>query len=278
MRLTSTSEIWAERRQVAFIVAAGALLLFGLWFVILRPSTRHRLQLQRDIETISAQLAETSYLIGEDSLRTRKLEEELFNKRLVKQWERMASALATFKGEPVGAGTGVGHIDFKVALYEVRQRLRRMSRATGISFQGDLGMDEKISNQGDTRKLMLQLRTVEKLADLAFRLEVKRLLQIEPFAPIEYSSGGETATFLEEYPVRLRFQGTAANLHQLLKAILQPDTFLVLRDLQIQRLRDNSEGLLDISTVLSALVFVKGPNELGPVAIERIGPVSPRGY
>jgi hypothetical protein len=172
------------------------------------------------------------------------------------------SQLSAFPRLDETNGTSVGHIDFKVALFEVRQRLLQRSRQLNISLPHDLGMDDAVTGSEDARKLMLQLRTVEKLVDLTLDLKIDKLREITPMDPVIRTIGASAAPFFEEYPVRVHFYGSIENAFDLFQAILKPNRTFVLRRLRIESSARDKPNLLSINAVLSGLVFLKTPEEL----------------
>jgi Tfp pilus assembly protein PilO len=266
---------WSERQQVAIVILMAGLAMFLLWFFLLTPLNNRRRELENDINGMQSQLARKNYLLGEDVLRLRKAAEHKHNRDMHEEWLAMARRLAAFTNQQELAFAQVGKIDFKVKLYNVRQRLLRKSRALDIDLPYDLGMEEAVHSNEDARKLMLQLMTVEKLVDLALDLKINELKGIEPLLPIAHQAPHKTATFLEEFPIRLTFFGNLENLYDFFRAILQPRNVFVMRHLRVEAQSPGTPDVLTINTVISSLLFVKAPDEVfepPKVKIERRGP------
>lgn len=269
---------WSERQQVVAVILMAGAAIFALWFFLLTPLNRQRHRLEKEIEGMRSQLAAKNYLLGEEVLQKKRKEKHEHNRYIRKEWTAMASRLAAFPNEEELVESHVGHIDFKVALFDVRQRLLKKSRALNISLPHDLGMDDAVHSDEDARKLMLQLRTVEKLVDLTFDLKISMLRHIEPLPPMLHVAGSKGEAFLEEYPVRVKFYGSLENLFNLFQAVLEPDHVFAFRHLRIEAVSRKRLDLLSINAVMSALLFLKDPDELAPASTKTIFRTSPMGY
>lgn len=271
--------IWSDRQQVLAIILMAGIPIFLIWFFLLAPLNSRRLRLEGVIKDMRTQLESQNYLFREDILQRTKLAEHAHNRRMHAEWSAMATRLATFSNQQDLVKSQVGHIiDFKVALFEVRKRLRRKSDALDIDLPHNLGMEAAVHSDEDARKLMLQLRTVEKLVDLALDLKISELRSIEPLAPVVYKAGSGRQPFLEEYPIRLKFFGSLENLYDLLHGILEPEHVFTMRHLRVETRSPRSPDVLSINTVVSGLLFLKKPDDLFEPPRIKVGPAIPMGY
>lgn len=254
--LPSRKPNWSEGQQVLAIIVIAAAVMAVLWFLVLMPLNHRRKQLEREIETMSTQLAQSNYLLGEDPLRAKRAQAESQFLALSTQWTQ-AVARVSMKPEQAEVGAEeIGHIDFKVRLYKVRQRLRQKSNELGVALPYDLGIDDAVNSNEDARKLMFQLRAVEEMADLALNLKIKTIQHIEPMDPLPHATPGDPeASYLEEYPVSVSLFGTTANLQELLRGVLGPGHVFLLKNLRVEKASPSQPDLLDIRAVFSALVF-----------------------
>jgi len=269
---------WSQRQQVLAVILMAGAVLFALWFFLLTPLNRRRARLEREIQNMRSQLASKNYLLGENVLREKSREAQKHNADLRKEWERMRSHLTVFTNQTGLAESDIGHIDYKVALYDVRRRLLQKSRDLKISLPHDLGLDEAVRSNEDARKLMLQLRSVEKLVDLALDLKIDMLRDVMPLPPALHAAGEQNETFLEEYPVRIGFFGSLDNLYRLFHAVLQPGRTFALRHLRVETASRNRPGLLDVRAELSTFVFLKDPEEMNLAARKPAAPGRPMGH
>jgi hypothetical protein len=261
----------SERQQVVSIIVLAGLALAVLWFSLLWPLSRRRMALEQEIEGMKVELARSNYLLGEMPLRHRKLIAEHFGQALSGEWRLAAERLSTFSDQEVSEERDVSTIDFKVALFEVRERLRQKAAEQGIRSSFELGIDEKVLSNEDARKRMLQLRAVERLVDLALDLKIPRIEQVEPLEPAKHRVAETGDVYMEEYPVRITFSGTLPHCYELLRAVLRPERVFVFRRLRIEKEAGEKPDAVRVDATLSALVFLREPEDLKAVA-----PAAPR--
>jgi len=251
----------SERQQVVAIILAIGAILSVLWYFLLLPMNQQRKQMEQDIDTMATELAQKNYLLGEDALQ-RKLDTEIGRyQNLEKEWCDTVSYLGTLNTCD-DTTSSVAHIDFKVALFTVRQRLLQKSRTLGISLPTDLGVDETIVSNEDAYQRMLQLRVVEKLVDLALDLKIQTVRSLRPLPPIAHRIGANRVEYFREFPLELDLYGTQENLYKLLDVVMEPGHVFVLRGLRVESAGRARSDLLNIRALMSALVFVKNPGDL----------------
>ena len=262
-------EAWSERQQVVAIILMAGAMIFALWFFLLTPLNRRRQNMENDIESLRAELASKDYLLGEGVLRGKLNDAEQRHDYLLSQWSNATARLTTFSNQQELVDSHVGRIDFKVALFDVRQRLLKKSRSLKIRLPHDLGIDMAVQSNEDARRLMLQLRTVEKLVDLALDLKIDMLRHIEPLLPVKHAAGEGRESFIEEYPVRLEFFGSLEDVYELFAAIFQPGHVFALKHLRVESASRNKPELLSVNATLSGLLFLKGPEAFTPTPRRR---------
>lgn len=271
---------WSERHQVvAIILSAGAILAL-LWFLLLLPMNRQRRAIESDITALSSELAARNFLLGEASLQRKLDDEKAANDKLIKEWMDTAAVLQAYRPTEDMETNTVANIDFKVALFKVRERLRLKAGSLGISLPRNIGVDEAVESNDDAYQRMLQLRVVEKMVDLALDLKIKTVREITPLPPVRHRSGPAREDFFTEYPLELDLFGTADNLHELLSMAMEPGHVFVLRGLRVSPATPTKTELLNIKAVMSALVFLKSPSDMavGPSAPKSGGRSAPRGH
>ena len=256
---------WSERQQVLAVILMAGILISTLWFFLLLPKNQERRQLERDIDSMQSQLASKNYLLGEDALEKKMKDAEFANRKLSQEWAATAARIAVFANAEQLPASDIRHIDFKVALFDVRSRLLQKSRAMRVGLPHDLGIQDTVDSSADARTLMLQLRTVERLVDLAIDLKITMLRQIVPLPPLTHATGEQKTAFIEEYPVELQFYGTRDNLYDLLRAILEPEHVFILRRLRVEAAR-GQPGLLSVQAELSALILLLSPEKMDIMA------------
>ena len=269
---------WSERQQVLAVILMAGVLIFALWFFALTPLTTRQRLLEREIEGMRTQLAFKNYYLGEGVLADKKVAAQKANRELHDQWIAMVDRLSSSSNREAMAQSP-GNIDFKVELFNVRHELLKKARALNIGLPPDLGIEAAVHSNEDARKLMLQLRTVEGIVDLTLDQKITVLRNIRPRPQILHKLESTGEPYLEEYPVEIEFYGTLANLYDLFNASLDLDRVFVLRQLRIEAASPNKPDVLNVSAVLSGLVFLKDPDDM-PLTQQKKEPVrtGPRGF
>lgn len=267
----------AARVLTIFIGTGGILGL--LWFALLAPMNNERKSLERDITAMQTELARKGLLLGPDILRQELNKEIGHNGNLLLEWSNTVSRLNGFQGAPQVATERIGKIDFKVALFDVKQRLLKKARALDIELTADIGMHAVVKSSEDARRLMYQLKAVETLLDTALDMKINTVKFVAPMRPTGYHPEDSSEVFVEEYPVRIRLYGNTESLYDLLSSALASEHFFVLRHLKVRSVSETKPDLLDISAVMSSLLFIKSPETMDTIK-NAISPVkiSPRGH
>ena len=240
---------------------AGAIIFLPYYFV-LYPQNQDRKALEKTIEKKKQQLERQGALRSMKSLEKEKENQLKHNRILREEWSEATQRLAAFR-RPDGLGDiYVGHIDYKVRLLNVRTRLKQKSKELGITLPFELGMKTDVTKTEDARRLMLQLRAIEKLTDLALDLKIRKLKRIVPLEPVQHTLEGKKEPFLEEYPVYIEFYGGLKNLYELYQAMFEKEHVFTIRHLRIDAEFPSKPGLLSIKTEISALAFLNPPDAM----------------
>ena len=232
------------------------------------------------IREMSARLAQHNYGGDESTLTARKASEQRTNLRLRTQWNELVSCLSVFPDQRAIANSVVGHIDYKVALHHHREKLLLKSKTVAIPMPYDLGMDETVGSDQDARKLMFQLKAIDKVVDIVLDSDTKRITHIAPLTPLQYKIGEEEneAVYLEEYPVFINVEGEMESVYGLIHQFLNEGNTCVFRHARIQSIDAGENGLLQIDAVLSAVVFTKALDDLQWTLVQAPADLNPAGY
>jgi hypothetical protein len=238
----------SEREQVVGIIVLAVAGLLTVWLLLIRPQAR----LVEENEAIRRQLGSSPYAsLSMESLSLASELESAAGKRLADEWRKARDRLATFSNQST---LRKDRIDYKVELYGTRERLVGKSQALGIQLiPTDLGIDEALRTNDKVRERMLQLKAVEKLADLTLDRRIQRLVEIRPLPPIEHLGADKKPTF-DEYPVRVEFDADFDNLCQLFQAVFEKNQVFAFRNIRIES-GPTSESRLRVKAVMSAFVF-----------------------
>ena len=248
---TRRQRMASERHQVVIIIVLSVAAIAGLWFFLLRPQAEQRRQISR--QWARHQTSRYANMSREDLIRERDAADA--NLRHVQaQWEDIQRRLSTYTMAEALVGARVGNIDYKVELLNERRRLAGKSEELGIELiPRDLGMPTAVTTQKDARILLLKLRAIEKLADLALDRRITSLIAIEPLDPIHHRLEGHDDVFLEEYPVQAEFDVTLEALYDLMHASFERNRVFVFRQVRVNA-GHTPEEPLRVSAVMSALI------------------------
>lgn len=240
-----------ERAQVVLILLLIAISAFCTINFVVLPQR----EMAHNNHSVREQLESSRYAKLPVSEMQRMSEHEAINlKQLSNEWARVAGRLATFPNQTVESGTEVKLIDYKSYLYDIRDRLKAKSEELKIQLlPDDLGLAETITSSDAIRVRMLQLRAVEKLADLTFDRQIQRLVEIYPLTPVEHHDKKGNKTF-EEYPVRLECDVDFEHLFTFFQSIFEEDQVFTFRNLRIES-GPTFDSKLRVKAVLSALLF-----------------------
>ena len=268
----------SERQQLVGIILVTLLAMGLLWFFALMPLQRKREAIEGQNRQMQDDLAKGNYLLGEMPLENRKLAMLAEGRRLADEWHKSADLLSSFEDQTIQRTQDVSKIDFKVALFEVRERLVKKAADHGIKPTFELAIDEKVLSNEDARKRMLQLRAVEKLMDSAIDLKVGRVESAEPLEPIAHREESTGELFLEEYPVRIQYVGSIENVYAFIHMVFEPKRVFAYRRLKIEKESLKNPDQVRVDATLSALVFLRSLEEIkAPPPAKSAGATHPMG-
>lgn len=242
----------SERQQVLLIIPLAIVALLGIWFYMVLPKYQRR----AEIERLRRQLENSPYSrLSMDNLRQAAERERDHERRLQAEWNQTVERLATFPNQDALRKSQPGRIDYKLGLFEARLRLVGKSDALGIQLiPQDLGLQDALGGRDeDVRLRMLQLRAVEKLADLTLDRRIQRLHAIQPLPAVDHP-GPDKRTSFTEYPVRVEFDVGFDNLYMLFQAIFEEGQIFVFRNLRIEA-GPTPQSPLRVKAVMSALLL-----------------------
>lgn len=243
--------IKTERAQVICImlfIAAG--LFCTIRFVVI-PQQR----MAEDNRNVRSRLAHSKFAAYSINGMQTVAEHELENlQKLSNEWARITARLSSFEDQKVVQDIGVNRIDYKVELYEIRERLKSKSRELNIPLVPEqLGLDESLKSGEGIRERMLQLKAVEKLADLNLDRQIQRLVEIYPLTPVEHLDKNGRLVFTE-YPVRVECDIDFANLYTSFQSVFEENQVYAFRNIRVES-GPTFDAKLRVKAILSALLF-----------------------
>lgn len=272
MNLTSLQILKTERMQVVYILLAivlGIILTFNYVWSPLQ-------QKKEELESVRSELERHRFAnvspIEIKALRNAEMKNYV---SLSNEWERIRQRMETFPSQILTPGAEMDRIDFKVELYAIRQRLQQKSEELKIQLMPkELGLDETLDEADDPRVRMLQLKAVEKLADLTLDRQIQRLNAIYPLPPIVHyendskkDDGKKTPNarnvkeekpkgkkIFEEYPVRIECDVDFDHLFTFFQSIFEENQVFTFRNIRIES-GPTFDSKLRVKAILSALLF-----------------------
>lgn len=173
---------------------------------------------------------------------------------LLNEWSRIGARLGTFPEGLPNREDQLNRIDYKVQLYEIRKRLREKSRKLKIQLlPTELGLDDNLTDGEEIRVRMLQLKAVERLADLTLDRQIQSLVEIYPLSPVVHTDtrGGKT---FEEFPVRIECDVDFNHLFTFFQSVFEKGQVFTFRNIRIES-GPTFASKLRVKAVLSALLF-----------------------
>ena len=240
-----------ERAQVIGIMV---LIIIGLYCTInfvVRPQ-RQMAEQNRSVRRRLARSKFAAYSI--DSMQTVATHELQNLEKLSNEWARISARLTSFDDQNIVQDIGVNRIDYKVQLYEIRERLKAKSKELDIPLVPEqLGLDESVTSGEAIRERMLQLKAVEKLADLNLDRQIQRLVEIYPLPPIEHKDKNGKLVFTE-YPVRMECDIDFENLYTSFQSVFEENRVYAFRNIRVES-GPTFDAKLRVKAILSALLF-----------------------
>jgi hypothetical protein len=214
-----------------------------------------QLDMQEENRMVREQLDSSRYASLSITNMQRIAEHETSNLRaLSNEWAHIAERLAAFPNQTVMQNAEVNRIDYKVQLYEIRQRLQVKSDELKIQLMPtELGLDESLTSGDAIRVRMLQLKAVEKLADITLDRQIQRLVEIYPLPPVEHKDKKGRRVF-EEYPVRIECDVDFEHLYTFFQSLFEENQVFTFRNLRIES-GPTFDSKLRVKAILSALLF-----------------------
>lgn len=251
MKMPSLHFLATERMQVVFIL----LFVLASAFLTFRFVTVPQREMAANNKSVRSQLESSRYASLAISNMLSIAEHESANlATLSNEWHRIAARLAAFTDQPELLDAAVNRIDYKVELYELRQRLQEKSEELKIQLLPvELGLDETLTSSDAIRVRMTQLRAVEKLADLTLDRGIQRLVEIYPLEPITHKDNKGRRLF-EEYPVRIECDVDFENLFIFFQSVFEENQVFTFRNLRVES-GPTFDAKLRVKAVLSALLF-----------------------
>jgi len=282
------SYISAERarRRIGATIGFTAMALLLLLLLGVLPLRRERQRLGRTLQGVSHDLQPYLALVREEPLSVRVERERRDLQRLRTEWEHLRARAETFPPDTrlvdVLDSPEEGRIDYKVALYDARNRLGEMARAAGVTLPDDLGLPETIGAEESAETRLWQLVVISQLLERSIGLDIPVIHAIRAYDPLLYNLTAPRSIFILLYPVRMETRQTYGQWIGLLDAMLDQEVNFTVQRFEARIADIGDDPLLNVSMICSAVLFRSGlpgepgeeqPGEEGPEETDLLLPV-----
>lgn len=142
-----------------------------------------------------------------------------------------------------------GRIDFKVALFDARQRLQQRASNREVSLPPDLGMEETIGADEHAETRLWQLAAIVKLVEQSIDLGIPIIEKIEPLRPVSYPVSEDEDVVVHEFPVRVIMSCPFEMLLAFIDDLLKEGHFFALRRFRAERRDKVGSAYLTVDAV-----------------------------
>jgi hypothetical protein len=269
-------------RRAALVTLVGTVSALAiLTLAVLVPLRRTRGALAREIAGVEADLMGIWKTPGRQPLHVQADLADLRCRQLEQEWAVLQERAVTFKGQlpySTTVSNEQGRINFKVALFESRTRLRAKAEQRGAALPADLGIPETIDAAEDAETRFRQLAVTTHLLDTLLDTGVPVVQSITPLAPVTLAQPRDTGMSAQEFPVRVMLRCPFEKLLSVLETLGRERTFFAVRGLRVERLDREVSDPLRVELTAGALVYTTARlDEVGPPPPEREMPVGAGG-
>jgi hypothetical protein len=251
-------------------VVGGFVLLAA---VVFYPVTKTLLSTRSEILRLENELAARNFSGGEIPLKSQETQEKHLEEQFREHWQRARLRLAKFS-QYHDQIQNADRVDYLAHLATQRGRLYQRALAFRLQIPPDLGMPDAVTTDNDPAVLMMQLRVISAIVEIAERAAVPgQITAIEPLPPVTHNLQNTATPYFKEFPVRVELETELEPLIRLIYGASTHDELLAIRNLRVEkRIPKGNEPLnesnprLRASVVFDAIVMLKDPAEIKPVA------------
>lgn len=239
---------------VTLAVVAG-MLLFGAYPMYSRVAT-----LNQQIEEVDSALIPYLRLLSQEPLSSRVERELRLKSEMSNEWIELVDRVQTFsspaKLADLLASSEEGRIDYKVALFDARQRMSQVAASRDVVIPSDLGMTETIGTDEVMASRLWQLATNVSLIELLIDSGALAIDSIRLLDPIDFpvTSLGDSS-ILKIYPVQFTAIMPFDALVKLIRNFDKGDRFFAMQRLMVMSIDPKQPDILRVNAVASALLF-----------------------
>ena len=255
----------AVRRRIAGALAVLLLAPPTLFLLVLRPIERDRTRHAAEADRLREELARVVDRYAEVPLDVLLDRERAATERIRAERDRIDARARTLRDDmtlsDVLASGVEGRIDFKVTLFEARDRLGRIAAEKGVHLPADLGIAETIASAEQAQMRLWQLASTVLLLERCIDTGIREITHVEALDPLNLPGTSTERPGVTVYPVSIRFSSSHDRFVALLRALGNERGFFALRSFWLRLPAPGSHHRLDGRVVALALRATPPPAE-----------------
>jgi hypothetical protein len=248
-----------ERRLIGGILLTSGVLCLLLLALGFFPLRARKNALLKEMVRLDAELDPYQRKSEAPYLPIQMRREAGLNRQLEARWADLRQTVRTFRENTVSSqfltSSEGGRIDFKVALFDARQKLAELSEAKQIKLPPDLGMDETIAADEDSETRLWQLAGTVKLLNTLIEIAVPEVLNITSQKPVVFELSHPDYAGLWEYPLTVELRCDYSTLLNVLGQLQRPETFFSIRRVRVRQTGGTVPEPLHVSLTVGADVL-----------------------
>ncbi|NQU41216.1 MAG: hypothetical protein HQ523_14800 [Lentisphaerae bacterium] len=282
MKTILHSDVTHLRAQVLLIVGTCATVLVALWTFVLLPLRDEARSSKEEMQNLESELAAFAMRFEHTDLPQRLSVAAARQRHLTAEWTRLRERVDTFRDRDAILEAlptyEDGRIDFKVALYEARQKLVNSAASANVQLPADLGIPEAIGTEERAELRGWQLAATVRLVGLAIDARVPVIGFIESEPPVVCPLDESESQVAIEFPTHMVLRCSFKHLTSLLDMLSRERSFYAVRSIRIERMGYPGAEMLEVDVEAGAILFQSrngttdliGPDRQEPVQGRRI--------
>ena len=254
----TTARIVARERRKIVAVFLWSLICIAILVTIFVQLVHTEYRLENDIRLMETELRNSRARVNGKSLAERLNAEREKETYLLGEWKRYSNLLETWKAKGTadeGDAGEAARIDFKVALFNARERLTNRAEKAGTTLPTDIGISENIETDENTAVRFLQLAAVQKLVGFALDIGIPEIFEIAALLPEPVPAADGEEEYIEQYPVRLGMRCSLNTFIQFLGQVMHAKHYFTVAHIHAEMSSKTNPHLLDITVVLNPLIL-----------------------
>lgn len=245
------------RRRIALALAVVALAPPALYAFLLRPIERDRQRQAAEAERLRREWESLAQRYQEVPIQVLLDRERMLTQSIMAERDRIEARAHTLRDgmrlSDIMLSGAEGRIDFKITLFEVRDRLGRIAEERGVQLPPDLGIAETIVSDEQAQMRFWQLAATVLLIEQCMEADIRVIHAVEAREPLQLPPVTSGLPGVVAYPVSLRFKATYERFHALLNALSVEPGFFAVRSFWIRRSDPADPDYLECHIVALAL-------------------------